>query len=464
MKIFVQVVDAKRGPVVVRARPVSGGIVGDLAHEVFPGSTFETLTFSDLVQLGDGAHTIGAPTTNADLSIPPRDYLVHVLGLDSQQADLITNKFVSAAQRRWYFANRGELQRQKTQKTLGGTNAALTPEAFARLDAQGTSNIQQAESLPGLPSYQRAMTALSARMARDDKDLEKVRKAILRKETSVSKKWDKAHEANVEMATKAKEYSQLNQKDPAAAKEFLAEQLQPAIDRCTEWNRKATTADLDLRKKCHELIAKHVMEKSEIIGDVGSIIRDVQGGGPMESFTKAKPFLNAISRIYRWSVNPTEAVEIPADRKQRSFHREIDTPDGSKSQINMAIYDGGNTFVHEFGHAMETAPEVSRMAKAFMAMRTKGQGFAKMREVDPNRSYDPDEVGAENDFGKAFGEHARYVGKYYPHGATEITSMGMEMLYKDPVGFAKNDPQYFKFIMGVIDGSVTKSVDGELQQ
>lgn len=33
--------------------------------------------------------------------------------------------------------------------------------------------------------------------------------------------------------------------------------------------------------------------------------------------------------------------------------------------------------------------------------------------------------------------------------------MGLEKLYKDPVKFAMDDPQYFKFMIGVIDGTFT---------
>ena len=50
--------------------------------------------------------------------------------------------------------------------------------------------------------------------------------------------------------------------------------------------------------------------------------------------------------------------------------------------------------------------------------------------------------------------HAFYTGKEYPDKATEIVSMGLELLYEDPYNFAKADPEFFDFIMGILDGEL----------
>lgn len=49
---------------------------------------------------------------------------------------------------------------------------------------------------------------------------------------------------------------------------------------------------------------------------------------------------------------------------------------------------------------------------------------------------------------------AGYVGKTYANNRTEVFSMGMEQLYKDPINFAEDDPEYFKFIVGVLRGDI----------
>ena len=71
--------------------------------------------------------------------------------------------------------------------------------------------------------------------------------------------------------------------------------------------------------------------------------------------------------------------------------------------------------------------------------------------------YDETEIGRDDDFGKAFGKQdAFYVGKHYADGSTEIISMGLEKLYKDPVKFAQDDPEYCAFLVGILEGSLRK--------
>ena len=49
---------------------------------------------------------------------------------------------------------------------------------------------------------------------------------------------------------------------------------------------------------------------------------------------------------------------------------------------------------------------------------------------------------------------AYYCGKDYGPRATEIISMGLEALYVDAIGFARKDPEYCKFILGVLSGAL----------
>ena len=49
---------------------------------------------------------------------------------------------------------------------------------------------------------------------------------------------------------------------------------------------------------------------------------------------------------------------------------------------------------------------------------------------------------------------ALYAGKHNKSGTTEILSMGVEGLYNDPIAFAQNDPEWFAFTLGVLDGSL----------
>lgn len=112
--------------------------------------------------------------------------------------------------------------------------------------------------------------------------------------------------------------------------------------------------------------------------------------------------------------------------------------------------------IHEMGHHVEfRIPGAERAAKEFLAHRVGNQPLEQLRKVVPGARYRADELGRDDDFARAFGpEKAWYVGKHYSSGSTEILSMGLEMLYNSPVHFAKNDPEYCKFILGILDGSM----------
>jgi hypothetical protein len=43
-----------------------------------------------------------------------------------------------------------------------------------------------------------------------------------------------------------------------------------------------------------------------------------------------------------------------------------------------------------------------------------------------------------------------YDGSLEAAQATEVLTMGIERLYQDPAGFARQDPTYFKFILSTL--------------
>lgn len=121
---------------------------------------------------------------------------------------------------------------------------------------------------------------------------------------------------------------------------------------------------------------------------------------------------------------------------------------------------------HEFGHAMESDSTVHKRIMGFLYSRVGDEPAKSMnREIggvnkkgEPfvvvKKGYDAYEVGRDDQFEKAFGINARYVGKVYRTDDSEVLSMGLEKLYDDPVEFARQDPEYFKFVVGIIDGSL----------
>ena len=119
----------------------------------------------------------------------------------------------------------------------------------------------------------------------------------------------------------------------------------------------------------------------------------------------------------------------------------------------------------------------------FLRYRTRGEANSQLKKVFPTYGYDDWEVGKKDKFDDIWKKYYRrvflgdkrdndltvkqlqdeetwanskgfYTGKKYDHPSSEVISMGMEFLYMDPVTFARTDPEYFKFIVGILRGDL----------
>lgn len=114
--------------------------------------------------------------------------------------------------------------------------------------------------------------------------------------------------------------------------------------------------------------------------------------------------------------------------------------------------------VHEFGHVMEAESGAHFQAAVnFLSRRTgfkesdtniaqsakplsalTGQGYSKSERALEDRLKNPYTA-------KVY--EASGPGSYKGLGATEVTSMGLERMYRDPVEFAREDPDHFRFTL-----------------
>lgn len=135
-------------------------------------------------------------------------------------------------------------------------------------------------------------------------------------------------------------------------------------------------------------------------------------------------------------------LETPA---QRAFY--------TKNMINLHRDNGPATLIHEMGHWLEenNAYHVQAQRQRFYDRRTAGDTAQPLAALKPNDGYDAHEYVKPDKF-----MHP-YMGKAYDDARTgksahsEVVSMGLEYLYDDPVGLAKKDPDYFHFMMSVVD-------------
>lgn len=161
-----------------------------------------------------------------------------------------------------------------------------------------------------------------------------------------------------------------------------------------------------------------------------------------------------------------DGFDIPLHRlktKKRAFQR-------SKPQTTQGIYCSDtsdvSTFIHEFMHRYEDEiPGLLKQAQQFKDMRIarSGKPVVNFKKKWPGSNYKPYEEGSPDDFEKVYkaigrtsesaSRSAHYVGKSYDD-ATEILTMGIQMVYENPVEFARADPEWFKFVVGMLKGTL----------
>lgn len=118
---------------------------------------------------------------------------------------------------------------------------------------------------------------------------------------------------------------------------------------------------------------------------------------------------------------------------------------GNNGRVNIKVA-GNRTLAHELGHHVEyKSPGMLTKTKAFLDRRTQGEGWKSMQSLFPEYGY------ASNEQVKIDKFLSAYMGKFYPD-ATEIISMGIEYLLSEPLTLLEKDPEYFYFMIDILQG------------
>lgn len=138
------------------------------------------------------------------------------------------------------------------------------------------------------------------------------------------------------------------------------------------------------------------------------------------------------------------------------------TLEGKPASSSRAFYRNGNksvnfhpdrrspdTIIHEIAHAIEYEhPEVASATADFFSERTAGEALQKLQDLQPGFGYRSYEVAKPDDF------YNPYVGRVYKGGpATEIVTMGLERMWRDPLDFWEEDPGHFTFTWKIMTGA-----------
>lgn len=167
----------------------------------------------------------------------------------------------------------------------------------------------------------------------------------------------------------------------------------------------------------------------------------------MKSANAAKAWLDKV--LDKKAVNGQDSVRvIVEDAGNRAYY--------SNGVIALGDNLDPATAAHEIGHHIESHGTNQYSGVGFLKKRTEGYGDVKSLAEDfPANKFRSTEVYWDDEFRKAFPNPvmAAYAGKYYNgFRATEIISMGVELLFSNPLAFARSDPEFCRFIIGVLRG------------
>ena len=137
-----------------------------------------------------------------------------------------------------------------------------------------------------------------------------------------------------------------------------------------------------------------------------------------------------------------KTLKVVSTERGRSFYRD------RSNTISMANDTSIPVVIHESGHWLEESDlGINKKARDFLERRTAGEQWQKLSALTGNANYADTEIAKPDKF-----LHP-YMGKKVNSASnSEIISMGLEYMYRDPARFAKKDPEYFAFIHDTMRG------------
>jgi hypothetical protein len=218
----------------------------------------------------------------------------------------------------------------------------------------------------------------------------------------------------------------------------------PKLDQLAdEWK----TADLATKSR----LAEQAREAIEIPKEARKAVNLTMLTKTAAVKEKARAGAEIISRYVSANLIARTKIEVHALRGNRAFHR-----DGG---IHINSGTSASTAAHEIMHGIEIQnPEVLKASAEFLYSRAaKGEVPQTLRKLT-GLHYDLREIAIEDDWAKRGGDV--YSGKVYSRfgvstgpqsiRATEVLTMGIERLHRDPLEFYTNDRQYFDFVINIL--------------
>jgi hypothetical protein len=162
-----------------------------------------------------------------------------------------------------------------------------------------------------------------------------------------------------------------------------------------------------------------------------------EGKAIMEAGEDAHKFVSSVTS--RRTLAPD--TKLRSKYHQRASGKSRAYQNGRDNQW-MRKSDSASAYVHEIGHNVEIqSTSITKRAQEMLKARA-SKDPKGLRPVRPGSR--------EKAWHDEFLEP--YMGKHYPDGATELVSMGLEYLYREPMTLLRRDPDYFVWLLDTLRG------------
>ena len=130
----------------------------------------------------------------------------------------------------------------------------------------------------------------------------------------------------------------------------------------------------------------------------------------------------------------------------------------SGKRINLHNDERIGTIIHETAHQLEADnPQILINSLTFARARTEGEKQISLKKI--NSEYKRDEYCKRDKFfdpycGKIYTLYGGKDRKFEDADGSEIMSMGLQHIFEDPINFAKEDREYFDFVISNLRGEL----------